>query len=166
VARVNGLQTKVDQLDIQFKEEKLLRQNFQSHNEELEKKIHQLAVENDSKNEEFKAKIDFLIDQNIQQEEEIRQFKNEIRKDALNTLQPNSSHGEEETRPMNKDEAGDDLLSNGSSPRLPPSSCRQLSSIGHYLDGIYLVANPDTNKIETVYCEFGSSTRKTTKTNF
>ena len=163
-ARVNGLQSKLDQLVIQFQEEKLLRQNFQSLNEELEKKIHQLAVENNNKNEEFKAKIDFLIDQNIQQEKEIRQIKNEIRKDAPKSLQQNSPHYDEEQRPaMNKNEAGDDLLlSNGSSPRLPPSSCRQLSTIGHYLDGIYLVANPDTNKIETVYCDFGSSTRNKT----
>jgi len=143
-ARVNGLQSKLDQLVIQFQEEKLLRQNCQSLNEELEKKIHQLAVENNNKNEEFKAKIDFLIDQNIQQEEEIRQLKNEIRKDAPKSLQQNSPHHYEEQRPaMNKNEAGDDLLlSNGSSPRLspssrlPPSSCRQLSTIGHYLDGI------------------------------
>jgi len=162
-ARVDGIQSKLDQLVIQFNEEKLLRQNFQSLNEKLEEKFHQLVVENDKKNEEFKAKIDFLIDQNIQQEEEIRQSKNEIRKDAPKSLQQNSPHYDEEHRPaMNKNEAGDDLLFNGSSPRLPPSSCRQLSTIGHYLDGIYLVANPDTNKIETVYCDFGSSTRNKT----
>jgi len=57
-----------------------------------------------------------------------------------------------------------DIISeSGSSPRLPPSSCRQLSTIGHYLDGIYLVANVDSNKIETVYCDFGSSTRNALK---
>ncbi len=56
--------------------------------------------------------------------------------------------------------SADNLISDDSSPRLPPSSCRQLSTIGHYLDGIYLIANQETNKIETVYCDFGSSTRK------
>ena len=35
-----------------------------------------------------------------------------------------------------------------------PSSCGDLSLIGHNLNGLYLVQNPDTNKIETVYCDF------------
>lgn len=38
-----------------------------------------------------------------------------------------------------------------------PSSCRELSLIGHYLDGLYLVWNQATRKIETVYCGFGTS---------
>lgn len=31
--------------------------------------------------------------------------------------------------------------------------CRQLPFVGRYLDGIYLIANPDTHKIETVILE-------------
>jgi len=88
------------------------------------------------------------------QEEEIRLLKNrninenEIikPKSIENILHPGGINGE--------------FSKSDSLPRQPPSSCRQLSTIGHYLDGIYLVANPDTNKIETVHCEFGSSTRK------
>jgi len=163
-AKVDGLQLKVDQLVIQSEEEKLLRINFQSLNADLEKKIHQFAEENSKKNEQLEKTINVLIAKNVHQEEEIRQLKNIIRKDAPNNaLQRNSSHdGEEYNQMNNKAEIGN-VISNGFPPRsLPPSSCRQLSTIGHYLDGIYLIANPDTNKIETVYCDFGSSTRMTT----
>lgn len=158
VARVDGLQSKVDQLVIQLEEEKLLRGNFQFLNAELERKIQQLAADNAKKNEQFETKISLLVDQNVQQEGEIQQLKNELRKNVPNTIQ-SSSHDDEEHRPMNKDKTGDGLISNGLLPRLlPPASCRQLSIIGHYLDGFYLVANPNTNKIETVYCDFAGST--------
>jgi len=48
--------------------------------------------------------------------------------------------------------------SDGSSTRaITPSSCRDLSLLGHSLDGLYLVQNVDTNKVETVLCNFGTS---------
>lgn len=40
---------------------------------------------------------------------------------------------------------------------IAPASCRELALIGHSLDGLYLVKNPDTNKVETVLCNFGTS---------
>jgi len=50
-----------------------------------------------------------------------------------------------------------EISSGDSSTRaVVPSSCRELSLIGHSLDGLYLVQNQDTNKIETVYCDFGT----------
>ena len=36
----------------------------------------------------------------------------------------------------------------------PPSSCQELAMLEHYLDGIYLVKNKGTKKIETVFCKF------------
>lgn len=42
-----------------------------------------------------------------------------------------------------------------------PSSCRDLSILGHSLDGLYLVQNVDTNKIESVLCNFGTSSKLT-----
>lgn len=36
----------------------------------------------------------------------------------------------------------------------PPSSCQELSMLDHYLDGLYLVKNEETNKIESVFCQF------------
>jgi len=110
-----------------------------------EEKIHRsnLQIQN--------SKLETRIDQ---QDEETRFLKNIMNNDdQLN-----------KPKYLKNDASSDDLRNAGVksdiSPRLPPSSCRQLSTIGHYLDGIYLVANPDTNKIETVYCDFGSSTRK------
>ena len=40
-----------------------------------------------------------------------------------------------------------------------PSSCRDLSLIGYILDGLYLVQNLDTKKVETVFCDFGTSSK-------
>lgn len=46
-----------------------------------------------------------------------------------------------------------------SSKAVVPSSCRELALIVHELDGLYLVQHQDTNKIETVYCDFGTSSK-------
>lgn len=157
---MDGLQSKVEQIANQLDQEKLLRGNLQSRNAELEKIIHELATENRKQTERFESKIDLLIAHNTKQDEEISQLKNKIKEDSITDIsQPKPYLLNDENRKMNINDVGD-ILSDESSPRLPPSSCRQLSTIGHYLDGIYLVANSDTNKIETVYCDFGSSTRK------
>jgi len=126
----------MDQLIIQLDEEKTLRSNIQAMNEEL-------SIESQKQG----AKIEFLMAKNIEQEEEILLLKTKIINDSNNNLKQQIF---QQSKKMN----------DKSSPRLPPSSCRQLSTIGHYLDGIYLVANQDTNKIETVYCDFESTTRK------
>ncbi len=44
-----------------------------------------------------------------------------------------------------------------STKAIAPTSCRELSLIGHSLDGLYLLKNPNTKKIETVFCDFGES---------
>jgi len=36
----------------------------------------------------------------------------------------------------------------------PPSSCKELAMLDHYLDGLYLVKNKKTKKIQTVFCKF------------
>ena len=137
--RVNSLEFKLDKLTNRLEEEIELRKNLQALNsvlviENIEHKQRLERLES-----EFKAKIDSLSAQRAQQEEEIRLLMNK----------PSSI--EKNRMPIESD----------TSPRLPPSSCRQLSTIGHYLDGIYLVANADTKKIEAIYCEFESSTRMT-----
>jgi len=141
------------QLKIQFEEEKVLRGNLQFSNAELEKNILQLATENAKQNDIFKAQIDLLMTQNAQQEKDILHLKKRLEENTKSIVPKSYA--------KNEDIFNDVVGSDESSPRLPPSSCRQLSTIGHYLDGIYLVANADTSKIESVYCEFGSSTRMT-----
>lgn len=38
----------------------------------------------------------------------------------------------------------------------PPSSCQELSMLDYYLDGLYLVKNKQTKKIESVFCQFSA----------
>jgi len=153
------MQTKMDQLINQVAEEKILRQHFHAKNSELETQITQLVAENAGLKSQFhllqtelRAEIDQLKAQSAKGEEEIHLFK---KINDYNTAFESNAKKNFDIASDKNDAKSD------SPPRIPPSSCRQLSTIGHYLDGIYLVANPDTNKIETVYCEFGSSTCNT-----
>ncbi|MFO0089554.1 MAG: hypothetical protein ACK518_01845 [bacterium] len=58
---------------------------------------------------------------------------------------------------INKNPSSD---GDSSTKAVAPSSCRELSLIGHSLDGLYLLQNPKTRKIETVFCDFiGESTK-------
>lgn len=120
----------------------------------LQSKMDQLIIQleeerNWRKNlQTLNSQLEIRIDK---QDEEIRLLKDRINDDQF-------------IKPFKTDADPADIhqeFKSDSSPRLlPPSSCRQLSTIGHNLNGIYLIANPDTNKIEAVYCEFGSSSGK------
>jgi len=41
----------------------------------------------------------------------------------------------------------------------PPSSCQELSMLDYYLDGLYLVKNKQTKKIESVFCQFSAENK-------
>ncbi len=41
----------------------------------------------------------------------------------------------------------------------PPSSCQELAMLDYYLDGLYLVKNKQTKKIQTVFCKFSADTQ-------
>ena len=41
----------------------------------------------------------------------------------------------------------------------PPSSCKELAMLGHYLDGLYLGKNKETKKIKTVFCKFSDENK-------
>jgi len=47
----------------------------------------------------------------------------------------------------------DGQVSKGSTP---PSSCQELAVLNHYLDGLYLVKNKQTKKIQTDFCKFSA----------
>ncbi len=128
-ARLDGLQAETHQLSIQLEDEKSHRINLQALNEEL-------VIKNRNQEE----KINFLMVQSAKQQEEIRSLKN------------NNIYNKNIIKP---DEPS--MIPDDPSPRAPPSSCRQLSTIGHSLDGIYMVANPDSNKIEAIFCDFGTT---------
>ena len=110
----------------------------------------------------LRVKVDLLEARNIEnvellttkiskKEEEIAKLKATI--DAKQGAAPFDD--KRDRRDQNNDKQ---ILSGHSSTRaLAPSSCRELSLIGHTLDGLYLVQNVDTKKIETVLCNFGTS---------
>ncbi len=112
-------------------------------NEELQTRFKDLAAEN----QKHKEQIKILMTRSTNQEQEIHLLKKEHYIDDITKPKPSEMS---DTQTEFTDDA-DSLL-----PRLPPSSCRQLSTIGHYLDGIYLVANPDIpirSKLSTVTLE-------------
>ena len=128
-SQVEDLQAQMKQVLSSLEMEKNLRNNLRVLNEELSFKINQLAMENQKQEE----KIESLMIRTASQEKEIRLLKSTELKSQIN-----KNFVEKENKLINSD---------STSPRVPPSSCRQLSTIGHFLDGIYMVANPNTNKI-------------------
>jgi len=55
---------------------------------------------------------------------------------------------------MMKDRACNEKDGRFSKASTPPSSCQELSMLDHYHDGLYLVKNKETEKIQTVFCQF------------
>jgi len=141
--RLDILQVKVDQLLYQLEQEKVFRGDLKAINEELKTRFNDLAAEN----QKHKEQINILMTRSTHQEQEIHLLKTKHYADDI--IKPKSHENRDRKMGLTDD-------ASSLSPRLPPSSCRQLSDIGHYLDGLYLVANLNTNKIETVYCDFGS----------
>ena len=101
----------------------------------------------ETKNAANEAKI-------LQHEEEITKLKAKVdakcRSDVTNDAErdPHSTDNKKMSL-IDKIESPPD----NSLPRdVMPSSCRDLALIGHTLNGLYLVQNLVTNKIETVYC--------------
>jgi len=98
--------------------------------------------------------VDFLERKDIENEakisdqgEEIIQLKAKMDLRSSNYHQMNSVYS--------KEGSSDDFLAKA----VLPSSCRDLSLIGHNLDGLYLVQNIDTKKVETIFCDFGTSSK-------
>jgi len=47
----------------------------------------------------------------------------------------------------------------------PPSSCQDLAMLHYYLDGLYLVKNEQTKKIQTAFCKFSAGNQGRVKEN-
>ncbi len=160
-AQVNGLQTKLDHLVIKLEDEAIIRDRFQFLNSELETKVAQLAADNakqadklDKLRTDFETKINALISQSTAPVVENRHLINKRHYPDNNKPEKNSMNA------TIKDNQHHHRKCDLSSLKLPPTSCRQLAFVGHHLNGIYLIANPDTNKVETVYCDFTGTNRK------
>jgi len=93
-------------------------------------------AENDVKIGRLEAKVKLLETENAEQDKEITHLKKTI----------------------------DDQLGKPgdvSTSATEPSSCKELATNGYSINGLYLVKNPDTRKIEAVSCSFGTSSRPT-----
>jgi len=134
VIRLDSLQVKLNQL--------------KTKNADSEAKIALLKAKDAENNE----KIAFLEAKNAEQEEEISQLKAKINADKQGPGHSHSTHNKQISSIYRKPNSSGD----SSMRAAGPSSCIDLSRIGHILEGYYLVQNPDTNKIETFYCTFGT----------
>ena len=104
--------------------------------------------------------VDILTAKITQQEEELGKLRVKI--DSNLDTCCHAPFNDREIHRNNKDNKMSSAINKGeslsgySSTRASPSSCRELSLAGHYLNGLYLVKNQDAKKIETVLCTFGT----------
>ena len=101
-----------------------------------------------------------------EQGEEIIQFKAKMdaKMESIQSSGPSRDELVTELRSSKDNTMGSLYRKEGSSDdsstrAVKPSSCRDLSLIGHILDGLYLVQNVDTKKVETVFCDFGTTSK-------
>lgn len=117
---------------------------------------------------ESKATTDLLESKNAELQNEIIQLKAEVKSNPSSRSFSNKGRADrhsikidDDTSFINKKRSSD----GESSMRAVsyPSSCDDLSTIGHSLDAFYLVKNPTTSKMETVFCDFVTSGKLKTK---
>ena len=116
----------------------------------------------------MRVKVDLLESKNAENESKIGLQNNVIYSNELNS---EHSIGAPNERPLHSVEDNKIGLNNGkigssgdsSTRMIVPSSCRKLAIAGHSFDGLYLVQNPNSRKIEAVFCDFGTSGKSVLK---
>ncbi len=100
-----------------------------------------------SENEELRAQL-------FQQTEKILQLEKEISR-IKSPAPSNKKSTDSCTKEVGK-MASSEKKKNSASPRaLPiPTSCDGLRKSGHFPDGVYLVLNEGTSKMDAVFCQF------------
>ncbi len=95
----------------------------------------------------LQVKVDHLEAKNAEQSEEIIKLKAKMDTKIICDLSHLTNVKESST-------AGD-----CTTVRKPivPASCRELAIMGHSNNGLYLVQNRDTKRIETIFCDFITS---------
>lgn len=110
--------------------------------------------------DDLKVKMDLLSSENVEQQKEIIALKAKM---DTNPSSRSFSKNERDSYPINIDDISFTNRKSSSGGKYSvrsvsyPSSCDELATIGHSLDGFYLVKNPTTGKIETVFCDFVTS---------
>ena len=90
-----------------------------------------------------------LETQNKFQEKRIDQLEQKL--EMLQNTQPALKRGRNKENMKNGASNNNGKDSKASSP---PSSCEDLAMLDYYLNGLYLVKNMETKKIQTVFCKF------------
>ncbi len=103
----------------------------------------------ETKNVKKEEKIDFLEAKYLIKVDDIVKLRAEINSIPEYRNIPASTNGD-----LNNNKIYSGYLSTRAAG---PSSCNDLSLKGHILDGIYLVQNPEPKKIETIFCDIGTS---------
>ena len=120
---------------------------------------------NKSELRSLRAKVDLLETRNIENEAKILKQGQEISelKAKIDTKQESAHPVRPFHDPLQSLNDDNDIkvgsIGDSSLRALLPSSCRDLSQFGLSFDGLYLVKNPETRKIETIFCDFGTSSK-------
>ncbi len=104
-----------------------------------------------------RKEMEGLKTQNRDQSKRIDQLEQKVA--ALQNTPPASSaltRGKNKEKMKNGASSINGLVSKNSTP---PSSCHELAMLDYYLDGLYLVKNKQTKKIQTVFCKFSLNDR-------
>jgi len=156
------LASRVNQLEAEFREkiEEIqieARRNIEDQHEKFaiirarERNFTKLLNQN-------REEIEVLKTLNRDQSKKIEQLEHKLMN--LQNMPLVSSHLETASNKdgtKNKPASADSIISSS----LPlPSSCQDLEKLHHSLDGLYLVKNQETKKIQTVFCQFEGSKSK------
>lgn len=117
-------------------------------------KLHSAFVDLKTENEEIKSDVKKLKAQVYSQDQQNILLKRKI--ENLELLLPQTLGSYANNMSM------ENGFSKMDEPILPPSSCRDIGILISYqaqraVDGIHLVKNPTSDKIEAVFCKFTSS---------
>ncbi len=142
------MSSRINQLEAEFREkiEEIKTQTSRSSEDQEEKIAIMKARERKQAQllNQTREEMELLKTQNKDQSSRIDQLEQK-----LATLQNTPPASSDLTRSIIKEK-----VKNGAST--PPSSCQELSMLDYYLDGLYLVRNKQTKKIQIVFCKFSA----------
>ena len=111
--------------------------------------------------QELTTRLDTILKKNMENDVKIA-FLEKVCSTKMGLLEAKNAEQDKEIAQLkNKMDSKQDIrrrVAGGSLTKpTAPSSCEDLATNGHSLQGFYLVKNPDTSQIQTVLCDFGTS---------
>ncbi len=153
-----GLVSRLNQLEAEFRQKiEEITTLTSRRSEEQEEKIAILRVKERNLAQilnQTREEIVGLQTQNMDQSKRIGQLEKKLA--MLQNTPPTTSAL---TRGNNKEKLKNGFSYNNNESHIsktctPPSSCQELAMLDYYLNGLYLVKNKQTKKIQTVFCTF------------